>query len=451
MHRDICEGNREESSFCLFILFFNSVIISCRLRLCRLTAACCGDLSSALSTSQTLAELNLQDNRLEDSGVQLLCEALKRPNCKLQKIKLRGCHLTDACCGDLSSVLSTSQTLSELNLKHNKLEDSGVQLLCEGLKHSHCKLQKLKLANCDLTAACCGDLSSVFSTRQTLTELDLRNNKLEDSGMRLLCEGLKHPNCKLQNLRLSRCDFTVACCGELFSALGSNRALRELDVCENKLEDSGVKQLCEGLKHRNSRVQKLWLWQCGLTAACCGDLSAALSTNQSLTELELTSNIGTVPIKSGHLVTLLYCSLCSLCRLWQCGLTAACCGDLSAALSTNQSLTELELSGNKLGDSGIKLLCEGLKHPSCKLVWDCHLTDACCGALSSLLSTNQSLRELNLSSNKLSYSGVKLLCEGLRHPNCQLQKLEIHHNVYWAEEFQERQQQLWQTHSLMST
>ncbi|XP_075784914.1 NACHT, LRR and PYD domains-containing protein 3-like [Pelodiscus sinensis] len=115
--------------------------------------------------------------------------------------------------------------------------------------------------------------------------------------------------------------------------------------------------------------------------------------------------------------------------LWQCSLRAGCCEDLSAALRTNQSLTELDLSGNKLGDSGIKLLCEGLKHPRCKLrklvVWDCRLTDACCGDLSSLLSSNQSLRELNLSGNNLTDSGVKLLCEGLRHPKCKLEKLDL--------------------------
>ncbi|KAH1171782.1 hypothetical protein KIL84_007400, partial [Mauremys mutica] len=192
-----------------------------------------------------------------------------------------------------------------------------------------------------------------------------------------LCQGLKDPNCKLKTISLSSCKLSSAFPEHLSpKMLFTNWSLEKLDLSANTLGDSGLKHLCEGLKHPHCKLQILLLWQCHLTAACCGDLAAALSTNQSL--------------------------------------------------------TELELSGNKLGDSGIKVLCEGLKHARCKLqklvVWDCHLTDACCGALSSLLSTNQSLRELNLSGNNLSYSGVKLLCEGLKHPNCQLQKLDLSEN-----------------------
>uniref|UniRef100_A0A452IFP8 Uncharacterized protein n=1 Tax=Gopherus agassizii TaxID=38772 RepID=A0A452IFP8_9SAUR len=356
---------------------------------CGLTAACCGALSSALRANKTLTELDLWRNKLEDSGVRLLCEGLKHPNCKLQKLQLRICSLTAACCGNLSSVLSTSQTLTEMELWGNELGDSGVQLLCEGLKHPDCKLQKLCTErlitisaimqkqtnaaytygdNCDLTAICCEDLSSALTINQTLTELDLGENKLRDSGVQLLCEGLKYPNCKLQKLGLSDCGLTAACCGALSSVLSTSQTLTDLNLWKNKLGDSGVQLLCEGLKHPHCKLQKIQLSDCALTAACCGHLSSALSVSQSLTEL----------------------------ILWKIS----------------------------LGDSGGQLLCEGLKHPNCKLeklsLGDCDFTAACCRELSSALSTNQTLRELNLQEKKMGHFGMKLLCEGLKHPTCKL-------------------------------
>ncbi|CAM5078435.1 unnamed protein product [Eretmochelys imbricata] len=84
----------------------------------------------------------------------------------------------------------------------NKIGDAGVETIREGLMNPNCNLQSLWLGNCSLSAACCGSLATILSSKLCLTELDLSNNSLEDEGVKKLCESLKHPNCKLQQLVL---------------------------------------------------------------------------------------------------------------------------------------------------------------------------------------------------------------------------------------------------------
>ncbi|XP_078515289.1 NACHT, LRR and PYD domains-containing protein 12-like [Lissotriton helveticus] len=349
---------------------------SLRLDDCSLTNACCGDLASALETNTSLTELDLRSNEdLGDAGVKKLCEGLKHPNCKLQKLRLYACSITGSWCGDLASVLKINTSLTELDLSSNReLRDAGVKKLCEGLKHPNCKLQTLRLVLCSLTGSCCKDLASVLETNSSLTELDLNHNRLGDTGVKKLYEGLKHPNCKLQTLRLALCSIKGSCCKDLASVLETNSSLTNLNLASNELRDAGVKKLCEGLKHPNCKLQTLGLVLCSLTDSCCEALASALETNSSL--------------------------------------------------------TELDLGGDKLGDTGVKKLCEGLKHPNCKLqtlrLWSCSLTGSCCGDLASVLETNTSLTELDLRGNdELGDAGVKKLCEGLRHPNCKLQTLRV--------------------------
>uniref|UniRef100_A0A8C1S644 Uncharacterized protein n=1 Tax=Cyprinus carpio TaxID=7962 RepID=A0A8C1S644_CYPCA len=63
-----------------------------------------------------------------------------------------------------------------------------------------------------------------------------------------------------------------------------------------------------------------------------------------------------------------YYYFCSLHRLQSCNLTAQSCESLSSALqSSNSFLRELDLSNNDLKDSGVKLLSDGLKSPNCQL------------------------------------------------------------------------------------
>uniref|UniRef100_A0A9J7XXS5 Uncharacterized protein n=1 Tax=Cyprinus carpio carpio TaxID=630221 RepID=A0A9J7XXS5_CYPCA len=82
-------------------------------------------------------------------------------------------------------------------------------------------------------------------------------NKLEDSGLKLLSDGLKDPQCRLETLRLCDCGVTDEGCAALTSALRSNPShLRELNLSENTLGDSAVKLLSDMKKDPQYGLQR---------------------------------------------------------------------------------------------------------------------------------------------------------------------------------------------------
>ncbi|XP_061246791.1 NACHT, LRR and PYD domains-containing protein 1 isoform X2 [Bos javanicus] len=161
------------------------------------TEACWQVLCSVLQVTGNLKELDLSGNILSRSAVQSLDEALRCPGCQLETLRLASCGLTAESCKDIASGLSASQTLMQLELSFNTLLDAGAEHLCQGLRQPTCKLQRLLLAGCGLTSGCCQDLASVLRVSPSLMELNLLQNDLDDLGVRLLCEGLRHPSCQL--------------------------------------------------------------------------------------------------------------------------------------------------------------------------------------------------------------------------------------------------------------
>ncbi|XP_032872970.1 NACHT, LRR and PYD domains-containing protein 3-like [Amblyraja radiata] len=125
--------------------------------------------------------LGLGDNKdLGDSGVKLVSDALRNPDCKIQALRLGSVGLTDSGAEDLVSALSTNNTVTELDLSGNKLGDSGVKLVSDALRNPHSKIHTLWLGSVDLTDSGAEDLVSALSTNTSLTDLNLMGNSLTD-------------------------------------------------------------------------------------------------------------------------------------------------------------------------------------------------------------------------------------------------------------------------------
>ncbi|XP_064176210.1 NACHT, LRR and PYD domains-containing protein 12-like isoform X5 [Anguilla rostrata] len=158
----------------------------------------CSALAFVLMMSEEVLEFDLKTYNTSAAGHQRLLPVIR--NCR--QAKLNSCDLTEKSCDIVASALQSSNSpLRDLDLSYNNLGDSGVELLCAGLRSPICKLQRLGLNNCELTQKCCDIVASALqSSDSPLRDLDLSYNNLRDSGVKLLCAGLKSPNCKLQRL-----------------------------------------------------------------------------------------------------------------------------------------------------------------------------------------------------------------------------------------------------------
>uniref|UniRef100_A0AAZ1XIR7 NACHT domain-containing protein n=1 Tax=Oreochromis aureus TaxID=47969 RepID=A0AAZ1XIR7_OREAU len=117
--------------------------------------------------------------------------------------------------------------------------------------------------------------------------------------------------------------------------------------------------------------------------------------------------------------------------LSSCNVSEEGCENLLSVVSSQScSLRELDLSTNSLKASAVKLLSAAVESPHAKLnilrLNICELSEENCEALSSVLSSqSSSLTELDLSIRKLQDSGVKLLSAGLQSLNCKLNTLRL--------------------------
>ncbi|CAM4598264.1 unnamed protein product [Leuciscus chuanchicus] len=393
-------------------------------------------LTSALKSNPShLRELDLSENKLGNTGVKHLCAVLKDSHCKLESLRLRCCNMTDEGCSDVTSALKSNPThLRELNLSGNKLGDSGVKNLSDLLMNPQFKLVKLQLSDCSVTEEGYKALASALRSNPShLIELDLTGNYPGQSGMKELNDLLQDPDCQLKTLRFLSPAAEEAC-QYVNRVVGKNPfPQQELNLSEHELGDTRVNQIAALLQDKHCQLNTLILNRCSITEKQSLILTSALKSNPShLRELNLSWNkLGNSGVK--NLSDLLMNPQFKLEKLHlsDCSITEKQSLILTSALKSNPShLRELNLSWNKLGDSGVKNLSDLLMNPQFKLeklhLSDCSITEKQSLILTSALKSNPShLRELDLSRNKLGNTGVKHLCDVLKDSHCKLERLRL--------------------------
>ena len=141
-----------------------------------------------------LTYLYLGFNNIADEGLTKLCKTITKEKLvlKLTKLYLGQCSLTNECVPALCELLRNECcNLIDLTLERNPgINDEGLRILCEhALTSEHCKLERLNLWNCSLTDDCLPELCNALQHEHCrLNKLHLYRNKFTEKGKKSIRE-----------------------------------------------------------------------------------------------------------------------------------------------------------------------------------------------------------------------------------------------------------------------
>lgn len=174
-------------------------------------------LSNCLKTTQNLVYLSLPGNLLDDDLIGILIKGL---------------------------VLN--KTISDLDLSHNKVSNSGARKIAKFLLSTQI-LTTLNLADNQIGYEGSRYLAQALKVNKILKNLNLKLNRLDDKAGSKLCLDLMNNASNLEFLSLSSNSLGQIFCESLAEFLQQNKAIRRLDISCNQIQDSHAATLKDSL------------------------------------------------------------------------------------------------------------------------------------------------------------------------------------------------------------
>ena len=193
----------------------------------------------------------------------------------------------------LSSVCVSSVDEFQVHLHNCGIDDQGCRYLAKGLqKRRDDPNESTTVLYINLKMNCIGEkkndyLSQLFqASRGCISALHLNGNStLSDNGIKCISDQLSKDT-SLEELGIFECGVTADSIGEIATALMTNTSLKVLNVGANAIYDHGVEELARALQF-NKNLESLNLACCGITNIGLQHIVDSLQQNTSLTELKL--------------------------------------------------------------------------------------------------------------------------------------------------------------------
>lgn len=330
-----------------------------------------------------LKKVNLQDLKLNDKSAQQLAKVIWK-NLHLEHLNLSKNKIGDLGAWELSEALKLNKAIQICDLRNNNFGATGGAAIAEALQKNRTLERIIVDSSAFEGEAGKKALIGALKANSTLWHGNIKAEKLmflgNNAGVATACRRLAKNDKSLKFLNIMKRSLGNAHIMAVAEALNYNRSLMNLNLWDNKIQDSGVVSLAEVIAKGKLPLENLSLRCNQVKDKGAIALAKALAGNKKLLSLDLRENqIGDIGAKS-----------------------------LATNLQIHPTLQELFLNENKVGDDGAIAL--GQLYGVCKLkvlyLGNNNIGDEGAIALAEGMKTNCTVSELFLSNNQISDLGA---------------------------------------------
>ena len=310
-----------------------------------------------------------------------------------------------------------------MNLSRNELQTVGIVKIVRALENAS-SLSAFVVSENKINCDAADDIATLLSHNVELKFVLLGNNNLQATGIIKIARALQDMH-SLTAFDISSNGVSVEAADDIAALLSYNNKLQYLRLGGNDLQSAGAITIFKAVTH-TPLLSVLDISNNNISSEAACDIASVLHHSVKLQELYLEDNVP-VPMKIIKALTPIFHTTNRMMGV-----------DTTTLALSNNNLRYVSLSGNNLQAAGVikvvGVLCKTTTLKTLKL--SNNLISEALDDIAAVLSCNTELQELDLSGNNLQLTGIRILRRSL-HNISTLTKFNISSNRFGQEAAEE--------------